>query len=432
MCAWPALASTALVATFLAVGDVPAQQPAQPDRCAACHQGLNVERLARPARSFPNDVHARAGFTCLDCHGRNEAHMTPDPAGGFLSRPARARVHQMCGRCHSDAAFMRGFDPALRVDQVAEYLTSGHGRRLLQQNDAEVATCVSCHPAHEIRPPSDPESTVHPLNVARTCGGCHTNVLLMQQRGRPFDQLADWSRGVHGRLMMEKGDLSAPTCNDCHGNHGAAPPGLASIRYVCGECHATNADFFRASNHVEIFEKSGLPGCETCHDNHAIMPTADSLLTLRAEQVCGRCHQSTDSVGAEFPVMLAMLDSLHFAFVRSQEALRAAENAGMEVSQALFELEEVNNALTKARSAIHSFHLGPVKAEVDQGLGLTTRALERARAALAEHRFRRIGLAASSTLIVLLIVALFAKIRDLDRRAAHSQAEPDSTEEMHV
>ena len=153
-------------------------------------------------------------------------------------------------------------------------------------------------------------------------------------------------------------------------------------------------------------------------------------------------HAPTDTVGAEFPVMLALLDSLRFAFAQAQTLLREAENAGMEVSQALFELEDVNNALTKARSAIHSFHVGPVKQEVDQGLEVTNRALARGRAALDEHRFRRIVLAASTTLILALIIGLLLKIREVDRRAAAAGGanapdravthERESQEEMHV
>jgi hypothetical protein len=202
--------------------------------------------------------------------------------------------------------------------------------------------------------------------------------------------------------MLEEEDLSAPTCNDCHGNHGAAPPGLASIRHVCGECHATMAEFFQASGHVEIFERDSLPGCVTCHDNHAVEAPADSTLALRAQDTCLNCHQPPDSAGGEFIVMLSLLDSLRQAFRNSQAVLRQAENAGMEVSQALFELEDVNNALTKARSAIHSFHVDRVKQEVDQGLGLTN---------------------ASATLIVMLIVGLLLRIRELDRRAATVETE---------
>ena len=77
-----------------------------------------------------------------------------DPRKGFVGKPAGRQVLQVCGRCHADAAFMRRYNPSLRVDQVTEYSASVHGQRLLGQGDTAVATCVSCHPAHQIRPSS--------------------------------------------------------------------------------------------------------------------------------------------------------------------------------------------------------------------------------------------------------------------------------------
>jgi hypothetical protein len=56
-----------------------------------------------------------------------------------------------------------------------------------------------------------------------------------------------------------------------------------------------------------------------------------------------------------------------------------------------------------------------VRDEVAGGLELTARAAERGRDALEEHRFRRVGLGASSAIIVLLIVGLLLKIRQLEK-----------------
>ena len=49
---------------------------------------------------------------------------------------------------------MKHFNPSERVDQLAEYRTSGHGKTLLR-GDESVATCVSCHGAHGILPVKD-------------------------------------------------------------------------------------------------------------------------------------------------------------------------------------------------------------------------------------------------------------------------------------
>ena len=68
-----------------------------------------------------------------------------------------------------------------------------------------------------------------------------------------MDQLARWQQSVHARALVERGDLSAPTCNDCHGNHGAMPPGVESVTFVCGQCHGREASLFRASAKHEGF-----------------------------------------------------------------------------------------------------------------------------------------------------------------------------------
>ena len=39
---------------------------------------------------------------------------------------------------------MKRYNPALRVDQEAEYVTSVHGRKIAQ-GDQKPATCISCH-----------------------------------------------------------------------------------------------------------------------------------------------------------------------------------------------------------------------------------------------------------------------------------------------
>lgn len=382
--------------------------------CRSCHLTLEDERLSAPAVTYDSDVHAETGFGCLACHGSGGTDEL-DPAAGFLAAPERQEIPEMCGRCHSDAAYMRQFDPGMRVDQVQEYRTSRHGELLRERNDPAVATCNDCHPAHEIRPPDDPASTVHPSNVVATCGGCHGDPTYMVGRDVPTDQVADYRTSVHGQLLLEEGDLSAPACNDCHGNHGAAPPGLSSVRNVCGQCHSVMADYFDQSEHGQIFDEADLPGCALCHEHHAVQPVEDVNLVDRSDDVCESCHVPPDPFGQEFERMAAVLDTLREAEAASRAILEEAENAGMEVSQALFDLEDVGNVQTRARSAIHTFHVEPVREQVAAGLAITEQAEERGREALDEHHFRRLGLGASSAIILLLVIGLLLKIRELER-----------------
>jgi hypothetical protein len=304
----------------------------------------------------------------------------------------------------------------LRVDQVAEYATSVHGRRLREMGDPKVATCASCHPAHGIRPRSDPKSSVHPLHVADTCGRCHADAKYMASYKIPTDQLEKYKTSVHWAAMTTKGDLSAPTCNNCHGNHGAVPPGVGWVGNVCGQCHTVQAELFRSSVHAKAFTDLGTPGCATCHENHAIHPPGDFMLGLGDKAVCASCHAPDDKGGKSAVEMRALIDSLRVESDKAGALLQRAERSGMEVSQAEFDLNGARDDLIKARAAVHAFKVDTVKQAVDSGLAVSAKAYGRGVRALGELGFRRKGLTVSLVVIFALIVGLVLKIRQLERR----------------
>lgn len=404
----------AVAACLAASAGLTAQAIPVSDDCVTCHLDLD-EALAAPARTFQEvDVHAALGYGCLACHGSG-AQADLHPEGGFLSAPQRRSIPEMCGRCHSDGAYMRQFDPQIRVDQVAEYWTSRHGELLRDRNDPDVAVCTDCHVAHQIRPPDDPMSAVFTANVPATCGRCHSDAALMEGRRIPTDQEEKYRSSVHGELL-EGGDMSAPVCNDCHGNHGAAPPGMSSVRRVCGQCHAVMAEFFDASEHEEVFEDADLPGCATCHEHHDIQRVENATLNERAVDTCLMCHDPDEPGGQAFDDMAFVLDSLAGAAEHGRTLLEEAHNKGIEVSQALFELEDVTNAETQARNAIHTFRVGPVAEAAAEGMVLAETAIQRGVEANEEYRFRRVGLAAFAGIVLLLIGGLLVKIREMDAR----------------
>jgi hypothetical protein len=408
------LGALALGAAALPAG---AEPPAE--TCPACHLAIGDERLGAPVKAFAEDIHAVKGFGCVACHGgdgKDPGMEAMDRAKGYVGKPERRQIVQVCGRCHSDARFMKQYNPALRVDQVAEYATSVHGRRLRELGDPKVAVCTSCHPAHSIRPPSDPKSSVHPLRVAETCGRCHADPAYMAAYKIPTDQVEKYRTSVHWASMSAKGDLSAPTCNDCHGNHGAAPPGVSWVGNVCGQCHTVMADLFGKSAHARIFAQIGAPGCATCHQNHAITPASDELLGLGDKAVCTACHTGEDPGGKAATRMRQALDALAGEHERARAILARAEQAGMEVSQAQFDLNGAKDALIKARAAVHAFKPEVVTQEVEPGLAIGAKAYNRGVRALEELGFRRKGLAVSVVIILALIGGLVLKIRELERR----------------
>jgi hypothetical protein len=419
-----ALVRGLLAGLALAAVAVPAAQAQAPtESCGGCHAETGDDRLARPVTDFAGDVHAAKGFGCVSCHGgdgREPGMEAMDPAKGYIGKPERREIAPLCGRCHADARFMKRYNPSLRVDQVAEYATSVHGRRLAQLGDAKVATCVSCHPAHSIRPPSDPRSSVHPLKVSGTCGGCHGNARYMEGYKIPTDQPRKYEASVHWATLSGKGDLSAPTCNDCHGNHGAAPPGVAWVGNVCGQCHVVMGELFAKSAHAKVFAQMGSPGCATCHENHEIKPPSDAMVGLGDGAVCAGCHTADDRGGQSARAMRETLDRLRAEHERAHGLLLQAEHAGMEVSQARFELNGAKDALVKARAAVHAFTPEAVRAAAEPGLAIAAAAHARGLRALDELRFRRRGLAVSIVIILSLVAGLVVKIRQLERRDARA------------
>jgi hypothetical protein len=409
-----------LAASLAIVATAPASEPAPADEsCAVCHLAMGVEHLTQPAELYKADLHAAKGFGCVACHGGDGSKMgldAKDRKKGYIGKPTPLQTIELCGRCHSDASFMRQYNPSLRVDQVAEYYTSVHGKRLKEQKDTKVATCASCHTPHSIRPPNDSRSSVHPTRVANTCGSCHANADYMAPYKIPTDQLEKYHQSVHWKMISQKSDLAAPTCNDCHGNHGAAPPGVSSVANVCGQCHAVNAELFNKSDHSKIFAQMGISGCATCHSNHAIMETGDVMLAAGDQSVCATCHPPGSAGGALAASMLGSIDRLKASYERALAVLNKAEHAGMEVSQPLFEINEAKTTLIKARATIHGFDQALLDKEIEPGLAVSEKAYARGLKAMNELQFRRKGLAVSAVIIIALIIGLILKIRQMERK----------------
>ena len=380
--------------------------------CVECHLALDDAQVTPPAKLFADDVHARAGFTCVFCHGGDGAATDQDLAHaakkGFIGKPSHERIPELCGKCHSDAAAMKHFNPSLRTDQLAEYRTSGHGKKLAA-GDQDVAECASCHGAHGIQPVKDTRSPVSPARIAQTCNSCHGNAELMARHKLPADAYAKWSKSVHAAART-KGDASAPTCNSCHGNHGAAPPEVGSVANVCGTCHSTFAEQLKASPHWEPFQEMGLPGCVVCHENHEIVKPSEAFLDATSGK-CVSCHEAGTPGAKAAEEMRRDIAGLAKQIRDARETVDRAAEAGMEVSAIRFELGQSDDALTKARSNVHLFRVSAVKENSDAGLKTATAAHQAAIRKLQERDYRRRGLFVSLALIGITIVALLLKIR---------------------
>ncbi len=125
--------------------------------CAGCHGEL----VSRGQTDAP---------VCTDCHGEHGIFSPNDPRSPVSSiRLAEAT----CAPCHESVRLSEKY--GLPLGRLASFIDSYHGLKT-KAGDQYVANCASCHGVHKILPSSDPESTIHPANLQKTCGECHSGI----------------------------------------------------------------------------------------------------------------------------------------------------------------------------------------------------------------------------------------------------------------
>jgi len=240
-------------------------------RCLTCH--------ADEASHVLNSVHSALGeAACQSCHSD---HHEVAPAAQLA--PAK------CAQCH--------------VDEVKEFRQSIHGQAAAA-GDPDAPSCLSCHgPVHQIQTSSDTASTVAKKNLPDTCASCHSNRQFLARHKIPFAHPVEFYRqSVHGRAVVD-GDGAAATCSDCHGSHGILPSRDArskvnhfNIPATCGQCHADIAKAYLQSVHGTAMKAGelGAPVCSDCHGEHLILGPKEQGSLVNAARVsmatCGRCH----------------------------------------------------------------------------------------------------------------------------------------------
>lgn len=136
------------------------------ETCAKCHD--------KQATEFGESVHAAAlhkgnvdSATCTDCHGEHNIRRHTDP-GSPIS--AKNVAQEVCGNCHASVRLTQKY--GLPSQSFQTFTDSYHGLAM-RGGAVEVVNCASCHSSHAIKSQTDPTSTIHPANLAATCGQCH-------------------------------------------------------------------------------------------------------------------------------------------------------------------------------------------------------------------------------------------------------------------
>jgi hypothetical protein len=236
------------------------------DECSACHQDTTlsktspdgtVKNLYVDPAAFMKSVHAEAGFTCVDCH--EDAQPSEHPAEGLTPVD--------CQNCHDDIAEIQA--------------ESTHGR-LLKEGETEAPNCHDCHSTHSVMRSDNPLSTVHPDNLQKTCGACHTN------EAAPIicEAALDFARGDTTALERISLPSALAMLTTRLKGHGKTDFGCSYSTKNCTNCH------------TDVTKHSGstqqAPVCSKCHDMQ------------RSSLLFGKIHKPTIFTGPLVILLLIM------------------------------------------------------------------------------------------------------------------------------
>lgn len=122
-----------------------------PRLCSRCHQAQYGAYMKSIHAGVLFDMGIEKAAVCSDCH---EEHRVPNAASPLWM----LWLVSECGNCHKR--------------ELTTYRHTYHGK-VTRLGYTTVAKCSDCHGAHDILPPSDPNSTLSSSNIVHTCRKCH-------------------------------------------------------------------------------------------------------------------------------------------------------------------------------------------------------------------------------------------------------------------
>lgn len=380
------------------------------NQCIECHKNdLNYSDWAESA-------HFNVEVSCSTCHSGNAEEVSKEKAHHKMKvKFSKREIALLCGGCHENKVFIVKFNPNLKTDQLSSYKTSKHGISLFSKNDENVATCTDCHSFHKILKVDNPLSPVYPLKIIETCSKCHSDKKLMKKYGISGNEVEDYKKSVHYDLLSNKNELSAPTCDDCHGSHGAIPPGVSSIRFVCGNCHILNQEMFEASPHKKPWEENNFKYCEECHSNHAVLKTSDEILNPE-KGLCLNCHKKEDKGGILMVHFYNELKNYESSIEENGKNAKRAEQGGIFMEDTFLNLQEARVRIVKARTLIHTFAREKFDETLKEGFEILSKEKKEIERAFKEISTRRKGFIIFTSIAVLLAILIFLKIRDMEKK----------------
>ncbi|MCL4478261.1 MAG: hypothetical protein M1381_04065 [Deltaproteobacteria bacterium] len=202
---------------------------------------------------------------------------------------AQVKLYKKCLLCHGRP----GFKKVMPGGKVLELYVN---KEELENSIHNKLHCTDCHADVMEIPHLKKPGTVN-------CFRCH-------YKDNPDNAIPanDYFQSIHGELL-NKGDPSAPKCQNCHGGHNVqkvnSPLSTVNHRdvaYTCGKCHKTQYKRYVESIHgVAVLDKNikSAPTCTTCHGKHLILAKYDPLSNIYPTHVlniCSKCHENKELI----------------------------------------------------------------------------------------------------------------------------------------
>jgi len=237
--------------------EVPHKAKITPVNCRSCHQNVEQIHKFHPQMARATGMGGSMNVNCKGCHGKHNVMSPKNPDSKFNI----IRLTDACGNCHKT--------------QKALHVQSEH--YLARTSDEKVPTCIYCH-----MNPITKGHLLDPLqmkiNQEKLCLSCHLNNPSVKS---PFAKsLINYEQSVHGSALL-KGRKEAAACIDCHGYHNLQKKEAPTSRInqfnvpsLCGKCHFYVAREYNTSVHGISLKKGNIeaPGCTYCHGEHGIKP----------------------------------------------------------------------------------------------------------------------------------------------------------------
>jgi len=368
-----------------------------------CHSDINTE--------YKSSIHYEEEIKCIFCHGGNDSDLTLNSMSkkaGFKGKIVRTKIPLLCAGCHSNSEMMLQYGNF--IDQYNIYKSSVHGKELAKGN-SKVAVCTDCHGVHNIRKVSDPASSAYWKNIPGICARCHSDDKYMKEYRIPTAQFELYRNSVHGKLRLEKGDMRSPGCPDCHGSHGATPPGVTEVENVCGKCHALERKYFQLSPHRKALVKKKLKECITCHGSHGIEHADENLYNKSRQNNngvgCVACHNEKSrefKLGQEVARMFVEAEAL---IDNAYKLTQMASKKGFDIDEELLKLDEANSRLNEIKPVTHSLSISEISEGVENAEMLAKDVQEMVNSKMTEWRDRRVSLVINVAIFVVVMILLY-------------------------